>query len=610
MTRLMACLLVLTFGLVAILESKASADTATPLPIQIEIDIGSVHDIDSHPDRAALEALITALLEKRIRKKLSRHWFVSNGAGISRLVLTVDQAGANFNLLIDLEFHGDIRSSVSFLGRAPSTLPRQQPTFDRELVNALFEFFGQKDPDIVAASTQVHGDTDDGLKTVLHLDRPLDRDSAAFFFAHKLNLTWDHVGTPMTVEAMPGESLLTPMLLNPDETRKGTISPDVRQSRPGELPVAKFCIHRPRNDDPPVGTEPLVALLCPLQGTCTLQATTPENWAHDDCTVPIRYVPEMPRWSWGAAHAATPEPESWSVPDLDVLFERVRDFPGRFVGFTEFTLNASRLANLDADAFTVRVLANGVPILINGLRSKDREHPFDPDFGLFYRFGLENLKFAGREDGCEDISVAFQFLKDGEPVGEEVVLTRRYASLRHAPQRRFETAFGVFTWDGAYVAPGNRNENGIFLASARFLPGDEQDERDALQRLNAMRMRLDDFGWTISAGELGVGLGLESVLEGEQDDVRLAIVGKLRPPRTIFSNGEAAYGLLVGVEEPSGQLQFTFDRQQIRALQRLLNTNRTGSSDARSVVPAERDRLVFAYNEPRRIAPEWVCRNR
>lgn len=575
---------------------------ADALPIKIEVDLSGITNIEDFPQPEVLEAEVIGFLNQHIDDELFEHWYVASGAGITKLSLSIKQADVNRTLNIRLVFDGDEEKRIRFRGLKPDSKPRQAGPFSADLEDALYDLVDSKADAIFSASEFVHAETDDGLKTVLRLDRPLDPQSALYFFEEKLELHWDHLSRGITVDQTQGSNLYTHMQLNAGETRSAVVRPDVKQSHVGALPLARFCVHRPLVGDPDGGAQPAVTFSCPLEGTCALATSEPAGWATDQCAVPARFDHSPPKWAWGAAYADTHTGETWSVPELDVLYDRVENFPGRFVGFTEFVIRAEGLRGLDADAYTSTIRANDTPILVNGSAPQDRLRPFDPARGLLFRFGLENLKFAGRSNGCEALSVAFQFYKDGVAVGDAVILQRGYAALRHAAARRFDTPLGVFSWTGDYVSPSERNESALFLQSALYATGNPASERRALETLNTQRRAFDRYGWRIKARDLGLGLGLESVLSA---DTELAIIGKLRPPRTVRANGDAAYGLLVGVQEPSGQMQFTFDRDQRRALQAFLSKMRARTPGSGAVVPGEF--YVYSYSPERRVGPDWVC---
>ncbi|MBV7377624.1 hypothetical protein [Maritimibacter dapengensis] len=586
------------------LVAGAGVARADPLDLRIQVDLTGIAHFTDHPSPDAIVSDVTDLLHQHISDYLYLQWHVTDDPTNTTLLFRVRQHDARRKFDFLLEFRGDDDKGVSYRGEEPESVPRQGAEFDTDLIDAVYEFLYEKGPEIEGASAHVHAESDDALDTLLHLDRPLDDESRLRFRSEKLDILWDRIPRYMTYEHVGPDRFDIPFQLRPGETRSGQLRPQIVRSHEGELPVADFCISRPDVADPSDGSVPEIELNCPLDGTCALNNAVPSNWAEDACRNEARSLQEdPPRWAFGAAFAATPSAPNWNVPPLDVLFDRIEQHPGRFVGFTEFKVENRDFSGLDADAFTVGVFANGVPIHINGEVPGDRLRRFDPARGLSFRFGLENLKFAGRDNGCERLDLQLRFYRDGEPVGDDVVLTRDYAALRHAPERFIETQVGTFSWTGTYVAPGNRNETAIFLASALYRIGDDADEDRSLAGLNDLRMRLDERRWTIRASELGLGLGLESVLAG---DAELAIVGKLRPPRTVRDDGTAAYGLLVGVEEPSGQLQFTFDGDQQRALAAHLAARRATDPEARSLVPT--DLYIYAYSEERRTGPDWVCR--
>ncbi len=575
------------------------------LPLNISVDLDDVANFGDHPDPDNVATQLTAVLRDHVSDELYDHWYLSTGAANVEMVLGITQRQPRGRLRLALSFEGDTEDAVNYKGIRPETVPVDGDMFLYDLVDALDEFLIEKQEEIEAVSRQVHLTTNDVLRTELHLDRPLQDEDRIRFRSEKLDIKWDHALRSMTYKSDGSDRFHIHVVLRPGEERRGTLKPRIYQTRIAteDLPLASFCVHRPLIPDPRDATVPTVELQCPLAGPCALRGANPANWADDLCE-PVR--PEQDTNAFpgftGKAFAATGVPLRWNVPALDVLFDRVEETPERFVGFTEFVIRSRDLAGLDADQYSVAVRANGVSVLLNGQDPENHLRKLNAERGLLFRFGLENLQFAGREDGCEALDVEFRFYRDGVPVGVPLRLSRRYAALRDAPVHVFETGYGRFAWAGDYISPSGRNENGIFLASALFNTSSREEERRAIGRLDEIRKTIDGFGWTIPARELGLGLGMESV---QNEEAQLRIVGKLRPPRTVRPNGDAAYGVLVGVEEPSGQLQFTFDWSQKTALERFLKQRRTENSTARSVVPD--DLFIYAYSQERQSGPDWVC---
>jgi hypothetical protein len=578
---------------------------ADPLPIQLVVDISAIANIEDLPMADDLGTEIKNVLSEHIFDTLNANWYVTDSISNVKLMLRISQSSPRRHLRFRLNIEGDIDESVSFRGLKIDTLPVNGAAFKEDIIDAVYEFLIEKEGAIQGTSQLVYNETNDALKTVVRLNRPLVDDDRLRYRSEKLDVYWDRLARFMTFESGDKGTFEIPILLRPGETRKGFLKPQIYQSllTGDDLPKSQFCFTRPMIADPIEPLTPTLNLFCPIEGQCTLREATPADWAYDDCAEvkTQNETPDVP-WLWGAAHAATIKVPSWNVPSLDVLYERAEAEPGRFVGFTEFVIRADDLQNLMADSYTATIIANGVVIKLNGVGAEESHRRFEAERGLIFRFGLENLQFAGRENGCEDIQVEFKFFEQGTPTGQVLMLQRGYAALRHPPVRVSETAYGIFEWKGEYITTSERNESAIFLSSALFAVQDQAQEKIALAKMNQIRRDIDAFGWTLSARELGLGLGLESVLNGQAE---LRIVGKLRPPRTINQNGEAAYGVLVGVEEPSGQLQFSFDAQQREALKKFLLTRRAESAAARAIIPE--DLYIYSYSSARRTGPEWVC---
>lgn len=582
------------------LQARAS----DPLPLGIVIDLDDIDTIDQfRGNREALEEGLADILRTRIEQRLGEYWVVAGPQAehVMRLIIVIDSP--DFPPLFTLELKGNIKRYIDGDGREPVHNPADGDIFANALSRSLRNFLRDFGGDLATRSQEVHAAASRGIQTELTIDRSLSAEEEVVYLTDEIWIKWSGNPDGTVYKRTHPDPFVVRFTLSPNTARTADVRPKVhRPIRAPQEVVARLCVHRPAIPD--VRFTPVVSYNCPLTGDCVMRAANPVGWADDACE---NAAPGDQGSLWdaviAAAHAAAvPGETEWHVPSLATLYKRLKTPGAHIVGFSEFEISAPELAGLDADAYTVALEANGVPVRIDGLPPEDDVRGLDLRDGLYFRFGLENLQFAGRIDGCEELSVTLRFQKNGEPAGEPLVLRRSYVALRDAHLVEYETDFGVFRWTGNYRAPRGRKENGIFLSSDWYPRGDVKKKERLLTRLNGLRATLDDFGWSIPAGELGFGIGLESVVSKE---ARLRIVGKIRPPRTI-RDGKVAYGLLVGVEEPNGQLQFTFDPGQTEALKRRLRTLSAETRGARAVIPEKF--YVYRYTKDRQSGPDWVCR--
>ena len=66
-----------------------------------------------------------------------------------------------------------------------------------------------------------------------------------------------------------------------------------------------------------------------------------------------------------------------------------------------------------------------------------------------------------------------------------------------------------------------------------------------------------------------------------------------------------AYGILVGLEHPNGQLQFSFDKEQYKRLGKIVLDLRRKNPKAKKII--EPKLYAYTYTEKRKNAPNWVC---
>ncbi|GJL88999.1 MAG: hypothetical protein DHS20C03_27080 [Minwuia thermotolerans] len=215
-------------------------------------------------------------------------------------------------------------------------------------------------------------------------------------------------------------------------------------------------------------------------------------------------------------------------------------------------------------------MTNGVPVWVGGLSPDEVPLWLQPDGHLWLQFALQNLNFDGRDMGCDTINLDLQFMKNGEPVGDQISLRRSYIALRNAKITLHKTTAGSFSWEGRY-RQGSRSQQvatEAFLGNRRFTVSRAIAENPALlaQALEGMREKWrKTFEWN---QEWFRNQGFTAELDGQ--DMPLTLV--IRPPLTIKSSKDGtkfilAYGLAVAVRhQPSQQVQFTFTADEVRGL--------------------------------------------
>ncbi len=226
----------------------------------------------------------------------------------------------------------------------------------------------------------------------------------------------------------------------------------------------------------------------------------------------------------------------WDVPSVQTLAamtDRQR------VGYTLFTVSfvpEGKAAEADRYYYVLRV--NGAPVYIDGLSPELKKETLHKGALNRVDFALENLNFTGENDGYEKLQLTLIFLK-GDDVTFKQELARDYAALRDAPEiPPFKTEAGSFTWTGTYKKPNNENKYEIILASS--VCGDPPQRTCLNRALEAKRLFVED---------------------GIQYDGK-PMVMVVRPPL----RKPPAYGLVLGLVQPTSQVQFTFNEDEAHQL--------------------------------------------
>jgi hypothetical protein len=225
----------------------------------------------------------------------------------------------------------------------------------------------------------------------------------------------------------------------------------------------------------------------------------------------------------GQAHAAEGGASSagWRVPTLETLEKQHQR------GYTVFDLWLAPAPTLSgADAMTYGVRVNGTQVFFDGWAPDDLRLPYDPSQRAQLRFGLENLNFYGAEGGFEKIELRLVFWQGSKKL-REVAFEQPYCALRNMSERQVVQDGLILDWQGTYVKKRQEERFEVFLLST-----------PSATAASAAKTRFD---------RLAASMGSRRVL------------GVVRPP--LEGN---SYGVVVGVERPSKQVDFTFDEARAR----------------------------------------------
>jgi TIR domain len=264
----------------------------------------------------------------------------------------------------------------------------------------------------------------------------------------------------------------------------------------------------------------------------------------------------------------------WSVPSIDSLLERrstreLRD------GFTVFTLRAATGFAVEADGVSVELAVNDTPVLVGGVPANLQISPFERSRPFEHRFALQNLNFNGRFSGCDQIDVKLAFYSQGEPAGPVVPLKLRYAALRDVEPTRIATEHGTIVWSARYEVANAPNAAGtdwrVFVQSA--------PQRE-IARLQQAQGEIDRLGLVYREG-----------------DHASNVVAVLRPPL----RNEA--GLALGLLQATGQIRFTFTRDEAERLKVFAVRQAAESAQLRRLLRGEPD----LYQEPSNVDRRYSC---
>jgi len=316
----------------------------------------------------------------------------------------------------------------------------------------------------------------------------------------------------------------------------------------------KFCLRRSRQT-PSDGSYTLYH--CKQGQGCQHESTTPRWFEFCETAASNRYDFLSPLV--GTVHAQAGS-EDWAIPSLKVLQER-EDLFG--IGYTHFKVEAAEAMNKDYDGFYYDITVNGRKANINGLQGSFRARSHDFSKPISIEFGLQNLNFSGVKDGCDEISLTLNFVKDGESVGEPVTLRRSYVALRDARVKDIGSGGIQYRWSGKYQRAPKMYDTEVFISSILIaknldLEGNKAAIESAKQNISAMKQDFDSLGL---------------VFEGRP------LVAVIRPPLT-----QVSYGLAIGMVEETQQIRFTYESSTAKRLKAFLLEQRSRGGKYKSTI--------------------------
>jgi hypothetical protein len=253
----------------------------------------------------------------------------------------------------------------------------------------------------------------------------------------------------------------------------------------------------------------------------------------------------------------------WAVPTLDTLSARIASEDLVGIGFTEFNIVADAPLNLDADAYYYDLKVNGQVIQIDGLPGDYNAQPYAPNQALQINFGLQNLNFSGVNDGCDELSISVQFVKDRDLVGGPIQWSRSYVSLRDASQKTLNLDNVNFSWAGKYHRAPKEYDTEVFVNSILISKDLDFASHHLMitktqQTISKMKQEFDRAGL---------------MFEGKP------LVSVIRPPLTQIS-----YGLAVGVVEKTGQIRYTYASDVAKRLKAFLLEKRNEAAEFKRII--------------------------
>lgn len=369
----------------------------------------------------------------------------------------------------------------------------------------------------------------------------------------------------------------------PSRRVEGTISAKPVNSRltADQVPRARICFERIPNPRPP---PPRNDMFKCREGAVCQPAGGSRGWLRACQPRPAAAVKHGMQFALlapiglAAFQAAATSVRRWVTPSIDTLAER----EGEPVGWSYFKLRTNAFQQPEINAIEFGLAVNGIPVDEDGLAPEERPEPNDPSAPFDRLFALQTLDFEGRMGGCDSVSVTLTPRYEDGHRGPPRTFELSYAALRDQPARTVRSGGATLTWSATVIRPAREWRHWAFVQSYPFQYPNPDSQQQAVRRVEADKEWLDAAGLKF----------------------RGAVVrGVIRPPLSI-KQGRGAYGLAIGLVQPSGQVRFTFSEQDARAIGAWMVGRRQTSDRARRVI----DPRPYLYQAPSGgVTPGGIC---
>lgn len=330
--------------------------------------------------------------------------------------------------------------------------------------------------------------------------------------------------------------------------------------------VTEFCVKQPAKL--PKHREIAYDIFDCIEGKSCKPSPQTTTWLDTCDAKPIAGSYDVLDWLIGTAHAAeppaapaveaakSPAAPFWHVPSLQTLAGSKQEG----VGYTLFTIQTDAFLKQDVNAVEVDVRVNNVPVLEDGLPPQLRPVPNDPDGPYKYNFALQSLNFQGAVNGCDRIDIK---LTPQQGKGKALQTALAYVALRDVAPRTQKLGDATLTWSASYIVPTQAWRYYAVVHSYAFAAHNSDGRKAAVASAGKDKKLLDAL--QLKYGEL-------------------KLVGVIRPPRTVNSQGSAAYGMAIGLVQDDGQVRFTFSQREASKLANFVLDQRRRHAKLRSVV--------------------------
>ena len=374
----------------------------------------------------------------------------------------------------------------------------------------------------------------------------------------------------------------------PGELMRGTLVTETRDGyrtndRP---PITSLCFDRPPAI-PVVQAPRYEEFDCQDGKTCRASSRS-ARWLRlcpagsaqaDDARAGPRTLSDSPPAGPALSGVVIDHRPKWVVPSVAAI----ADSNPEGVGYTIFTIETDLFRRPDINAVELDLDVNGTVVLEDGLEPSERPIANDPEHPLSVSFALQTLDCAGADRGCDRIGVSLRPVRSDGTRYPPVRATLDYVALRDVLNRTARLGSGRMTWSAGYVVP-QREWRAIAELRSYIYPAADAAARDrAAGHASTDKQLLDALGLTYR---------------------NMAVVGVVRPPRTIQPNGTAAFGLAAGLVRPNGQIRFTFSPADEAKLADYLYALAGQRADVAKVIAGKP--FLFQANSASRTVP-GVC---